>query len=131
MLTATAIMSDDLVTVHPDATLKDAIELLLANQVSGLAVTDDDGYLVGIITEFALLAMAYDRDVHRQTVARHMTRDVLCVDANATLNRVVDLFILHRVRQMPVIQNERLVGMISRRDVLQALLTATPPICTA
>jgi CBS domain-containing protein len=131
MLTAAAIMSDDLVTVHPDATLKHAIETLLARQVSGLAVTDDEGHLVGIITEFALMAMAYDRDVRLQTVARHMTRGVLCVDANATLNRVVDLFILHRVHQMPVIQNERLVGMISRRDVLQALVAASPPVCTA
>lgn len=131
MLTAAAIMSDDLVTIHSDATLKEAIDLLLGRQVSGLAVTDDDGHLVGIITEFALLAMAYDHDVRRQKVARHMTREVACVDANTPLNRVADLFILHRVRQMPVLRNERLAGMITRLDVLRSLYTSAPPVCTA
>jgi CBS domain-containing protein len=131
MLTAAAIMTDELVTIHPEASVKEAIEVLLSHQVTGLAVADDGGHLVGIITEFALLAMAYDRDVRRQPVARHMTREVICADANTPLNRVADLFILHRVRQMPVLRNERLAGMISRRDVLQALYAAGPPVCTA
>jgi CBS domain-containing protein len=131
MLTAAAIMTDELVTIHPESTLKEAIENLLGHQATGLAVIDDDGHLVGIITEFALLAMAYDRDVRRQPVARHMTRDVICADVNTPLNRVADLFILHRIRQMPVLRNERLAGMISRRDVLQALYAAVPPVCTA
>ena len=131
MLTAAAIMSNNLATIHPDAPLKDAIESLLNHQVTGLAVTDDEGHLVGIITEFALLAMAYDHDVRRQTVARHMTRDVVCADVNTPLNRVADLFILHRVRQLPVLRNERVVGMICRREVLQALSASAPPICTA
>jgi CBS domain-containing protein len=131
MLTAAAIMNDDIVSIHPDATLKEAIETLLSRQVTGLAVTDDDGHLVGIITEFALLAMAYDQDVRRQTVARHMTRDVVCADVHTPLNRVADLFILHRVRQMPVLSNERLAGMITRRDLLQAMVAAGPPVCTA
>jgi len=131
MLTAAAIMTGNLVTIHPEAPLKEAIEALLTHQVTGLAVTDDDGHLVGIITEFALLAMAYDHDVRRQTVARHMTPEVICADANTPLNRVADLFILHRVRQMPVLRNERVVGMISRREVLHALYASAAPICTA
>lgn len=131
MLTAAAIMTDDLVTIHADASLNDAIESLLTHQATGLAVTDDAGHLVGIITEFALLAMAYEQDGRRQTVARHMTRDVVCADVNTPLNRVADMFILHRVRQMPVLRNERVTGMISRRDVLQALYASAPPICTA
>jgi CBS domain-containing protein len=131
MLTAAAIMSDELVTIHAEASLKEAIETLLSHQATGLPVTVDEGHLVGIITEFALLAMAYDHDVRQQTVARHMTREVICADANTPLNRVADLFILHRVRQMPVLQNERLAGMITRRDVLQALVASAPPICTA
>jgi len=131
MLTAAAIMTDQPVTIHPDAPLNEAIEALLSHQTTGLAVVGDDGHLVGIITEFALLALAYDRDVRRQPVARHMTRDVIFADVNTPLNRVADLFILHRVRQMPVLRNERLAGMISRRDVLQALYAAGPPVCTA
>jgi len=131
MLTAAAIMTDGLVTIHADAPLKDAIETLLTHQVTGLPVTDDDGHLVGIITEFALLAMAYEHDVRHDTVARHMTREVICADVNTPLNRIVDLFILHRVRQMPVLKNERLAGMITRRGVLNALVSSAAPVCTA
>ena len=60
MLTAGAIMTPNLVTVRPDASIEEAIELLLREQISGLPVMDDDGRLVGVITEFALLAVAYD-----------------------------------------------------------------------
>ena len=81
MLTAAAIMTEDLVTIHPDAPIKDAIDLLLTKQISGLPVMDDDGDLVGVITEFALLAMVYDQDVKNHTVGQHMTRELITVDA--------------------------------------------------
>ena len=80
MLTAGAIMTTDLVTVRPDASIEEAIELLLNEQISGLPVTDDDGRLVGVITEFALLAVAYDQRVKNHTVSQHMTRELITVD---------------------------------------------------
>ena len=57
MLTAGAIMTTDLVTVRPEVSIEDAIDILLSQSISGLPVTDDDGRLVGVITEFALLAV--------------------------------------------------------------------------
>jgi CBS domain-containing protein len=122
MLTARAIMITDLVTIRPDASIESAIEKLLAQQISGLPVTDDDGRLVGVITEFALLAVAYDRRVKDHTVSDHMTREVLTVDVNDPISRVADLCIVHRVRRVPVMSGGRLVGVIARRDVLRALV---------
>lgn len=125
MLTAGAIMTTDLVTVRPSASIEEAIEMLLNQGISGLPVTDDDGRLVGVITEFALLAVAYDNRVKNHTVNQHMTREVITVDLNDSVSRVADLCIVHRVRRVPVMLDGRLVGIIARRDVLRALVESS------
>jgi CBS domain-containing protein len=122
MLTAGAIMTPNLVTIRPEASIEEAIDLLLNEQISGLPVIDDDGHLVGVITEFALMAIAYDRRVKDHTVSQHMTRDLITVDVDDPISRVADLCIVHRVRRVPVIQEGRMVGVIARRDVLRALV---------
>ena len=131
MLTAQAVMTEDVVTIRPDSSIQEAIELLLKLGISGLPVTDEEGHLVGIVNEFALLAIAYDDQVREENVSQHMTTDVLTVDADAPVNKVADLCIAHRVRRVPVIKGGRLVGLISRRDVLKALYDAQAPTCTA
>jgi CBS domain-containing protein len=122
MLTAGSIMTTDLVTVRPDASIEEAIQILLNQSISGLPVVDDDGRLVGVITEFALLAVTYDKRVKNHTICQHMTRDVIAVDVNDPVSRIADLCIVHRVRRVPVMQDGRLIGVIARRDVLRALV---------
>jgi CBS domain-containing protein len=131
MLTAGEIMTPELVTVGPDSSIEEAIETLLSKEISGLPVVDDEGRLVGVITEFALLAVAYDQRVKNHTVSQHMTRDVITVEAKDPLSRVADVCIVHRVRRVPVMQNGRLVGLIARRDVLRALAGKSTAFCTA
>jgi CBS domain-containing protein len=130
MLTAGEIMTDDLTTIRPEASIEDATEMLLSGNISGMPVTDEDGHLVGIITEFALLGTVYDQQVKNQTVAQHMTRELITVEADDPISRVADLCIVHRVRRLPVMKNGRLVGLIARRDVLRAL-HGCPTACTA
>ena len=130
MLTAREIMTDGMVTIHPEASVQDAIELLLEQHISGLPVTDEKGYLVGVITEYALLAIIYDQEIGHQTVARHMTTDVLTVDIDDPINKAADLCIVHRVRRVPVMAEGRLVGLIARRDVLKAIHESQQPVCT-
>ena len=130
MLTAGAIMTSDLVTVRPDASVQEAIDVLLNQQISGLPVVEDDGRLVGVITEFALLAVAYDKRVKNHSVRHHMTRDVIAVDIDDPISRIADLCIVHRVRRVPVMKDGRLVGVIARRDVLRALVES-PAACMA
>ncbi len=131
MLTARAIMTEDVVTIDQNASIKDAIELLLLQRISGLPVTDREGQLLGIVTEFALLAIAYDDKVQGDTVGQHMTTELFTVGPNDPINKVADLCLLHRVRRVPVAENGRLLGLISRRDVLKSLYEAQAPVCTA
>jgi CBS domain-containing protein len=130
MLTAGAIMTTDIVTSRPNVSIEAAIDTLLSEEISGLPVTDDDGRLVGVISEFALLAVAYDRRVKNHTVSQHMTRDVISVDIDDPISRVADLCIVHRVRRVPVMKDDRLVGIISRRDVLRALIENPTVVCS-
>ncbi|MEQ8616241.1 MAG: CBS domain-containing protein [Lacipirellulaceae bacterium] len=121
MTKASEIMSTNLTVIDQNCSVKEAIDTLLEKNISGLPVTDDFGHLVGIVTEFALLAIAYDHKVTNDTIAEHMTTNVLSVEADEPVNKVADLCIVHRVRRVPVMDNGKLVGMISRRDVLKAI----------
>ena len=121
MLTARDIMTEEVVTIRPDCSVQDGIEQLLKEQISGLPVVDGFGRLVGIVSEFALLAIAYDRGVMADAIEQHMTTEVLSVHVDDPIRKVADLFIVHRVRRVPVQDKGRLVGLISRCDVLKAI----------
>ena len=127
MHTVRSIMSESLVTVTPESSIQEATELILLQQVSGLPVLDADEKLVGIVTEFALLGLAYDDRIRDDTVAKHMTTEVLTVEADAPVSKVADLCLVHRVRRVPVTDNGKLVGLVARRDVLKALYESSEP----
>lgn len=119
--TAQDIMRRDIITIGPDVTIGESIDILLERNISGLPIIDESGNLVGMITEFALLATAYDEEIKSEPVSRHMTRDVLSVATTSPIRAIADKFVVHRIRRVPVIDGEKLVGFISRRDVLRAI----------
>lgn len=126
MLSARDIMTENVVVISPAYSVRDAIELLIGEQISGLPVVDENGRLVGIVTEFALLATAYDNSITSDSVSKHMTTAVLTVDVDDPVRKVADLFIVHRVRRVPVLEKGRVAGLISRRDVLKAVYEQRP-----
>lgn len=129
MLTVEEIMTQDVVTVRPETSVREAIQILLRESISGLPVTGAEGRLVGMITEFAMLAVAYDDRVQDHTVVEHMTAEVITAEPSDTVRRVADLCILNRVRRVPVLREGRIVGLVSRRDVLRALYESGAPAC--
>src|SRR5690606_26413005 len=116
---------------HADATIGEAIELLLQKRVSGLPVIDSNGGLVGMITEYALLAMVFDRNVTHERVSSFMTKQLVEVEHDTPITEIASQLILHRVRRLPVVKNRRLVGLVSRVDVLRGLYGSAAPVCTA
>ena len=119
MPTAADIMCQDVVTLPPTSTLSEAIDLLVGNHISGAPVVDASGKLVGVITEFALLDVLFDPQLKDDKVANYMTEEVYTVSEEDTLTRVIHLFALYRVRRVPVVRDGKLIGIISRRDVLR------------
>ena len=130
MLCAKDIMTSNVVTVGANSTVKEAIEILLEEKISGLPVVDDNGRLIGIVTEFALLAIAYDEEVRQEKVLKHMTTELITVEPEDPIRTVADMCIMHRVRRVPVVKHGRLVGLIARRDVLKGIFEATTQSCT-
>jgi CBS domain-containing protein len=129
MLCARDIMTTDLLTISPNATVQEAIETLLHRKISGLPVVDSNGRLIGIVTEFALLAIAYDLSVRQEKILKHMTTEIITVSADDPIRSVADVCIMHRVRRVPVVDNGRLVGIVARRDVLQGIFEAVTQSC--
>lgn len=127
MYQAADVMSKKVITVSPSATVEDAIRTLIDNGISGAPVVDAGGELVGLITEFQLLEVVYDPDVKVARVEELMTRDVVTVDEPALLSHVASEMIAHRIRRLPVVRDNKVVGVIARRDLLRYMLdTATP-----
>ncbi|MFC6669410.1 CBS domain-containing protein [Marinobacterium aestuariivivens] len=118
-------MARDLVTFKPDTQLFYAINQLLRYQISGAPVVDSQGGLVGVLSEVdclrAILTLTYHEEEFGGTVADYMSRDVCTVEHDADIIRVADIFIKQGMRRLPVVQQGRLIGQISRRDVLRAV----------
>ena len=133
LFTARDIMTADVVAVHPDTTVEQAIDLFEQYGVSGLPVVDEEHRLLGMITEYDLLRSVRTLEM-RGIVADFMTRDVITVDHHASLVDIVGTLLSSRIRRVPVLEDGRLVGVVSRRDLLfagkirQQLLTDLPEI---
>jgi len=123
-------MNSELISILPLATVGEAIDILIESQVSGLPVVDADGDIFGLVTEYALLAIAYDANVVNHPVCQHMTKEIISVECDDPLNKVADLFILHKIRRVFVMQDGKLVGLIGRRDLLKAVRESGSEICS-
>ncbi len=124
-LRARDFMTPQLVTLTTEMELLDAMQLLVEKRVSGAPVLDTQGNLVGILTERDCLAQVLVASYHGEAagrVAELMTRDVKTVDADTSLMDIARSFSESKYRRFPVLDNNRLVGIISRRDVLRAAL---------
>lgn len=119
------IMSRSIVTMPTDTDIFKAIDLLLSHQISGACVTDETGTLVGFISEkdcLKLIAeLAYHENLSGGPVTNYMTRDVLTIDVDMGLVQIADIFATHPYRKLPVLEANRLVGAVRRRDALRAI----------
>ena len=117
-------MTGRLVTFHPDTDVLDAIHVLVDQGIAGAPVVDDHGDLIGMLSEIDCMKIALQAGYHGQwggPVSEYMTRGTETVDANMNIIDLAQLFLDTSFRRFPVLKDHRLVGQISRRDVLRAL----------
>jgi len=141
---AADVMSTGVVTVSPDASILEAVRLMLQHKISGLPVVDAAGHLVGIISEGDFLrrtetgterrrprwlefiagpgrlAEEYARS-HGRKVEEVMTRDPVTITESTPLEEIVRLMERHRVKRLPVMRGGQLVGIVSRANLVHAL----------
>ena len=145
---ASDIMTKEIVSITPDTSVKEIAGLMTSQRVSGMPVVDGNGKLVGIVSESDLLHRAetgterkrkwwlgvfQDSDrLAREFVKSHglkasdiMTSRVTTIDSNADLGEVADQLDRHKLKRLPVVEGGRIVGMITRADLVRALAQAT------
>lgn len=117
-------MSADLVCLSPETEVAKAIDLLVRHRISGAPVVDADKRLVGMLSEGdclkALFADCYYEE-RGATVASVMSQVTDTIDVEADIIKAAELFIAKGRRRLPVLEGGRLVGQISRRDILRAV----------
>ena len=141
---ATDIMARHVVAATPAMTVQDAARLMINNHISGIPIVDGDRQLVGIVTEGDLLRRAETGterrrsrwsewflpnsrlaaeyiQSHARRVADVMSRDVVSVTELATLGAIADLMETRRIKRVPVLHDGKLVGVVSRADLLRVL----------
>jgi CBS domain-containing protein len=117
-------MSTSVVAVSPADPAAQAADVLVEQSLTGLPVVDPDGHVVGIVSDLDLIrALRHAADLGETTVAEVMDARPLFVEPQTDLATVVDLMEEWRVRRLPVCQAGRVVGVISRGDLLRALHT--------
>ncbi|MGD9890905.1 MAG: CBS domain-containing protein [Dehalococcoidia bacterium] len=108
-------MTTHVITVDDKARIEDAARLLARHRISGLPVVNRSGSLIGVVTEYDLLAKTGN------TVAEIMTRGVISVSPETDAEAVAHLLADRRVRRVPVLDHGRLVGIVSRSDLVQQI----------
>lgn len=117
-------MAGSLVKFKPDMDVLDAIQELLQHRIAGAPVVNDQGELVGMLSELDCLKVELNAGYYGDMggpVADYMTPGVETVDADMNIIDLAQKFLNSGFRRFPVLRNNRLVGQISRRDVLRAL----------
>jgi len=143
------VMTSDVICIDVRESVFDAAELLLGAGISAAPVVDNKGAIVGIVSEADLIRRAeidttakkswlgrlLDSDVsaandfvagNARQVSEVMTRDVVTATEDATLGELVDLMERHGIKRIPIVRGRALLGVVSRSDLLRALLSREP-----
>lgn len=119
MVAAKAVMNPHVIAVRQDEDIYKTIHLMVRNNITGLPVLGDDGVLVGIISEKDVLRLLYNVEDRPGTAQEFMTTDVVCFDQEDSLHNIAESFAKNHFRRVPILNQGRLVGIISRKDIIR------------
>jgi len=117
-------MATGLVTLTPGMGVMEAVQKFLDYRISGAPVVDERGNMIGMLSEKDCLKVVLNAAYHEEmggTVSDFMMKDVVTIDASTGIVEVAEMFIKSSFRRYPVVSDDKLIGQISRRDVLKAL----------
>ena len=123
MLKAKDIMTESVISVKRNTPIYEAVELMAKNKITGIPVVEDDMTLVGILTEKDVLRLFYaSKDAENKTVNDFMTQPAVHFDENESLLDVCDCLMNNLFRRVPVTSKGKVVGIVSRADIIEYIL---------
>jgi len=118
------VMTTDVITITTQQTKQQAARLLSQHRISGLPVVNEEQIVVGVVTEFDVISK------EGQTVGEIMTRGVISVTPDTDLEEVSHLFIHKNIKRLPVLDHGKLVGIVSRADLVKEVaMHWVCPVC--
>lgn len=117
-------MSSDPLAFSPDMDVLEAVHLLIRHEMTGAPVIDRMGQVVGFLSEKDCIKVALMSTYHEEhggQVSEFMSRQVITLEPESTLTEAAEMFLSSPIRCYPVIREGKLVGQLSRRNILHAL----------
>ena len=120
-------MTTNLITFSPNQKVHSVVEAIIKNKISGGPVVNEKNELVGIISEGDCLKQLsdsryYNMPLEEDLVENRMARDVETIDGNMDIFDAANKFLNSKRRRFPILENGKLVGQISQKDILKAAL---------
>jgi CBS domain-containing protein len=112
------VMHKDVITIHPNLSLREASKIMSKFGIGSLVVMEDEK-LVGIITSTDIIkAIAEGKDVDNTLVSEIMSKDVVTVDPDESLEEAVEKMMERNIKRLPVVEGGKLVGIITASDII-------------
>jgi CBS-domain-containing membrane protein len=128
---ASDVMTTGVITVGLNSPVQDIVMTLLSNRISAVPVLDEHGALVGMVSEADLIHRAEIKTERHHSLSRDlllgksaadvMTKPVITANPEMPLDELVALFDKHRIKRVPIVDHGKIVGIVSRANILQAL----------
>ena len=119
------IMTANVLSAREDTPVREVAQLLDRHRISGVPVCDGAGHMVGLVSEYDLIAKP-----DAQTAGEAMTRDVISVMEDTSVDEVRYLLVQRKIKRVPVLRGQRLVGIVSRADLVREIaLTWVCQVC--
>jgi CBS domain-containing protein len=118
-------MTTQVATTSPTVSITKALRILLDNKQSAAPVITEDGKLAGLISEADCMKSALNRSIYPDsdsTVSDQMTTEVQTVTPETKLTQAAEIFLNHKRRMLPVVEDGKLVGIVTRHHILRALI---------
>ncbi|MEC3905934.1 CBS domain-containing protein [Tamlana sp. 2201CG12-4] len=127
-LTVSDYMTRSLITFTPDQSIESVMQALIKNRISGGPVVNDKNELVGIISEGDCIKQIsesryYNMPMQDQTIEKHMVSNVETIDGNMNIFDAAKKFLDSKRRRFPILEDGKLIGQISQKDILKAAMT--------
>ena len=121
-LLARDVMATEVISVQPSMTVQELANLLTERRISGAPVVDYRGMLLGIVSDADILS----RRRNEETVRSIMTTDVIAVAEDESVQEIALLLSVKRINRVPVLRQGKLVGIVSRTDIVKAMAGIMP-----